>query len=81
MLTGRLASVLVGPLANTPTIAPMYPACIVASPRLLESRARTVEQTRLINTLCRFAEMAGRRRAWMSPAPRGSAPTGRMTDG
>jgi uncharacterized protein len=34
-------------------------ACIVASPRLLESRARTIEQMRLINALCRFAEMAG----------------------
>jgi len=33
-------------------------ACIVASPRLLESRARTIEQMRLINPLCRFAEMA-----------------------
>ena len=32
---------------------------IVASPRLLESRARTIEQMRLINALCRFAEMAG----------------------
>jgi len=32
-------------------------ACIVASPRLLESRARTIEQMRLINALCRFAEM------------------------
>jgi uncharacterized protein len=34
-------------------------ACIVASPRLLESRARTIEQMRLINALCRFVEMAG----------------------
>jgi uncharacterized protein len=34
-------------------------ACIVASPRLLESRARTIEQMRLINALCRVAEMAG----------------------
>jgi hypothetical protein len=33
-------------------------ACIVASPRLLESRARTSEQTRLINALCRFMEIA-----------------------
>ncbi len=33
-------------------------ACIVASPRLLESRARTVEQMRLINALCRFVELA-----------------------
>jgi hypothetical protein len=31
---------------------------VVASPRLLESRARTVEQMRLINALCRFVEMA-----------------------
>ena len=33
-------------------------ACVVASPRLLESRARTVEQMRLINALCRFVELA-----------------------
>jgi len=33
-------------------------ACIVASPRLLDSRARTIEQMRLINALCRFVEMA-----------------------
>ena len=33
-------------------------ALIVASPRLLESRARTIEQMRLINALCRFVEMA-----------------------
>jgi uncharacterized protein len=34
-------------------------ACVVASPRLLESRARTIEQMRLINALCRFVEIAG----------------------
>ncbi|MBI2203600.1 MAG: TM0106 family RecB-like putative nuclease [Candidatus Rokubacteria bacterium] len=34
-------------------------AHVVASPRLLESRARTIEQMRLINALCRFVEMAG----------------------
>jgi hypothetical protein len=28
------------------------------SPRLLESRARSIDQMRLINALCRFAEMA-----------------------
>jgi superfamily I DNA and/or RNA helicase len=33
-------------------------ACVVASPRLLESRARTIEQMRLINALCRFVELA-----------------------
>jgi superfamily I DNA and/or RNA helicase len=33
-------------------------ACVVASRRLLESRARTIEQMRLINALCRFVEMA-----------------------
>src|SRR5439155_23471483 len=38
-------------------------AFIVASPRLLESHARTVEQMRLINALCRFAEMAGEQTA------------------
>ena len=37
-------------------------ACIVASPRLLESRARTIEQMRLINALCRFVEMADEQR-------------------
>ena len=34
-------------------------AFVVASPRLLESHARTIEQMRLINALCRFAEIAG----------------------
>ena len=41
-------------------------AFVVASPRLLESHARTIEQMRLINALCRFVEMAetkGRRRS------------------
>ena len=33
-------------------------AFVVASPRLLESRARTVDQMRLINALCRFVELA-----------------------
>jgi uncharacterized protein len=33
-------------------------AIIVASPRLLESHARTIEQMRLINALCRFVEIA-----------------------
>jgi hypothetical protein len=37
-------------------------AFVVASPRLLESRARTIEQMRLINALCRFVEMADGRR-------------------
>jgi predicted RecB family nuclease len=41
-------------------------ACIVASPRLLESRARTIEQMRLVNALCRFVEMAA---AQTSPGP------------
>jgi hypothetical protein len=34
-------------------------AFIVASQRLLESWARKIEQMRLINALCRFAEMRG----------------------
>jgi hypothetical protein len=38
-------------------------ARIVASPRLLESRARTIEQMRLINALCRFAELAAEQTA------------------
>jgi uncharacterized protein len=33
-------------------------AVIVASPRLLESHARTIDEMRLINALCRFAEIA-----------------------
>jgi len=33
-------------------------AYVVASPRLLESRARTIDQMRLMNALCRFVEMA-----------------------
>ena len=36
----------------------MCAAFVVASPRLLESRAQTIEQMRLINALCRFVEMA-----------------------
>ena len=35
-------------------------AYVVANPRLLETRCRTVEQMRLVNALCRFAELAGR---------------------
>jgi predicted RecB family nuclease len=34
-------------------------AYLVASPKLLELNARTVEQMRLANALCRFVEMAG----------------------
>jgi uncharacterized protein len=33
-------------------------AYVVASPRLLETRCRTVEQMRLVNALCRFVEVA-----------------------
>ncbi len=33
-------------------------AFVVASPWLLESRARTIEQMRLINALCRFVDLA-----------------------
>jgi RecB family nuclease, putative, TM0106 family len=33
-------------------------AIIVASPRLLESQARTIDQMRLVNALCRFVEIA-----------------------
>jgi len=33
-------------------------AAVVASPRLLECRARTIEQMRLINALCRFVDLA-----------------------
>ena len=33
-------------------------AVVVASPLVLESRARTIEQMRLINALCRFVDLA-----------------------
>jgi len=33
-------------------------AFAVASPRLLKSHARTIDQMRLINALCRFVEIA-----------------------
>jgi superfamily I DNA and/or RNA helicase len=33
-------------------------AYVVASPRLLETSCRTVEQMRLVNALCRFVEIA-----------------------
>ena len=53
-LTGLLVAALLQLVSRA-----MCLACIVASPRLLESRARTIEQMRLMNALCRFAEMAG----------------------
>ena len=34
-------------------------AYVVASPRLLDVRCRTIEEMRLVNALCRFAESAG----------------------
>jgi hypothetical protein len=33
-------------------------AYLVASPRLLDTECRTVEQVKLVNALCRFAEIA-----------------------
>ena len=33
-------------------------AYVVASPRLLDTECRTVEQMKLVNALCRFAEVA-----------------------
>jgi hypothetical protein len=33
-------------------------AYVVASPRLLDTECRTVEQMKLVNGLCRFAEVA-----------------------
>jgi superfamily I DNA and/or RNA helicase len=44
-------------------------ACIVASPRLLESRARTIDQMRLINALCRFVELAEEQAGARLPRP------------
>jgi uncharacterized protein len=37
-------------------------AVLVCSPRLLETRCRTVEQMRLVNALCQFVAMASNRR-------------------
>ncbi len=34
-------------------------AVLVASPKLLEIRCRTIEDMRLVNALCRFVELAG----------------------
>jgi uncharacterized protein len=38
-------------------------AYVVASPRLLDTECRTVEQMKLVNALCRFAEIAVNRRS------------------
>lgn len=38
-------------------------AILVASPRLLEARCRTIDQMRLVNALCRFVEIADGQRA------------------
>jgi len=38
-------------------------AVVVASPRLLETRCRSVEQMRLVNALCRFVEQADTERS------------------
>jgi predicted RecB family nuclease len=39
-------------------------AYVVASPRLLETHCRTVEQMRLVNALCRFVEIADEQARW-----------------
>jgi uncharacterized protein len=36
----------------------LTPAVLVASPKLLEIRCRTIEQMRMVNALCRFVEDA-----------------------
>ena len=43
-------------------------AYLVASPQLLETRSRTIEQMRLINALCRFVELAEPHGAALTPA-------------
>ena len=43
---------------NVTVSSAMCLAVVVASPLLLESRARTIEQMRLINALCRFVDLA-----------------------
>jgi uncharacterized protein len=42
-------------------------AYVVASPRLLDTECRTVEQMKLVNALCRFAEMAEQGMALYKP--------------
>jgi len=39
-------------------------AIAVASPRLLESYSRTIDQMRLVNALCHFVEIADSRAGW-----------------
>ena len=51
-------------------------AIIVASPRLLESRARTIEQMRLINALCRFVEIAEAQAAGRGESARAAVAAG-----
>jgi len=41
-----------------PRSTPSALALVIARPLLLESRARTIEQMRLINALCRFVDLA-----------------------
>ena len=48
-------------------------AVIAASPRLLESHARTIDQMRLINALCRFVEIADEQVAMRASANVGRA--------
>jgi hypothetical protein len=49
-------------------------AVVVCSPRLLWSRCSTIEQMRLVNMLCRFADSA-----FAPPAPRHLAQTQRRS--
>jgi len=44
-------------------------AVLVASPKLLEVRCRTIEDMRLVNALCRFVELAGDRVGAVASAP------------
>ena len=51
-------------------------AVLVASPKLLEIRCRTIEDMRLVNALCRFVELAKKDRAVSSSEPRQSTVEG-----
>jgi uncharacterized protein len=50
-------------------------AILVASPHLLRIRCRTVDQMRLVNALCRLAELAGEN----APPAAAGGPSGQLS--
>ena len=51
-------------------------AILVCSPALLETRASTVENMRLVNTLCRLADVAGEESSGDAPVRASAARRG-----